>query len=145
MAETQPTAKLSCKDRNDQKWNSHRDEIHQIYVTEDKTLKETPSAIEQRHGFKARCVPPPVISCRSESLDSERKWKAKLKEWNFEKYVPADEMSFIVAKLGKRKTDEGKDTLFFRGETRITPDRIENFKKRKIVKDVVLLVADAGI
>ena len=76
---------------------------------------------------------------------SERKWKMKLKEWNFEKYVPANEMNFVVAKLLKRQADEGRDTVFFRGETQITTDRIENFKKRKTVKDSDALIADAGM
>lgn len=66
---------------------------------------------------------------------SIRNWKNKLKEWKFDKNVPADEMSFTVAKTEKRKTIEGKDTVFFRGETQITSDRIEHFKKRKLGKN----------
>jgi hypothetical protein len=53
-------------------------------------------------------------------------------------------MEFVIAKLQKRKTDEGKDTTFFRGETQITTDRIEHFKKRKVLKDSDALMADAG-
>ncbi len=40
-------------------------------------------------------------------------------------------MSFIIAKAEKRKMTEGKDTVFFRGETQITYYRMEHFKKRK--------------
>jgi hypothetical protein len=40
-----------------------------------------------------------VIRLKSE--DSERKWKEKLKEWKFEKNMPANDMSFIFAKAKK--------------------------------------------
>jgi hypothetical protein len=56
MAKIGPNTKVSCKDRNDQKWNYHKDEIRQIYIGNDKTLQETMSAIEQRYGFQARYV-----------------------------------------------------------------------------------------
>jgi hypothetical protein len=58
-----------------------------------------------------------------------------LKDWNFEKNVPANEMGFVVSKAEKRKLVEGKDTVFFRGDTQISSDRIEHFKKRKVMKD----------
>lgn len=56
----------------------------------------------------------------------------KIKEWNFEKNLPANEMAFIAAKAEKRRADEGKETIFFRGDMWIGPERIENFKKRKL-------------
>jgi len=55
----------------------------------------------------------------------------KLKEWNYDKYLSAEEMSIIVAKAEKRKTEDGKETVFFRNDSQITLERIENFKKRK--------------
>lgn len=47
--------------------------------------------------------------------------------------MPANEMAFIIAaKADKRKAEEGKDTVFFRGDIKIESERIENFKKRKL-------------
>jgi hypothetical protein len=40
--------------RNDAKWDSLKDAIHQIYMIENKTLPETMQLIEERHSFKAR-------------------------------------------------------------------------------------------
>lgn len=51
---SQRPEKLSCKARNDQMWNSHKDEIHQMYIVEDKTLTETMDVIQQKHAFEAR-------------------------------------------------------------------------------------------
>ena len=53
---SQRPEKLSCKARNDQIWNSHKDEIHQMYIVEDKTLTETMDVIQQKHSFEARFV-----------------------------------------------------------------------------------------
>jgi hypothetical protein len=48
-------------------------------------------------------------------------------------------MNVLVAKCGKRKRDEGKDTKFFHMGTEIKSEKLENFKKRKSTKtmDVV--------
>ena len=61
---------------------------------------------------------------------STRKWKNKLKEWGYEKNIKTYDMQCIVAK-GTKREREGKDTIFFHGDTQITATRIENFKKRK--------------
>jgi len=47
-------SKMSTLERNNQKWNEHKDEIRRVYVDEDKTLKETMQWIEQGWGFKSR-------------------------------------------------------------------------------------------
>ncbi|KAJ5041644.1 uncharacterized protein L3040_005222 [Drepanopeziza brunnea f. sp. 'multigermtubi'] len=106
----------SCRLRNDKRWNFHKDEIRRIYIEEDRTLQVTMRMIEEKYGFKA----------------SPRKWKMKLKEWNFEKYFPSAVMSFAVAKREKRKKEEGKDTIFYHGNSLIPPEKIEHFKRRKM-------------
>jgi hypothetical protein len=58
-------SKLSCRARNDEKWNISKEDIRQAYVDEGKTLKET-----------MELVGPTA---------SERKWREKLKEWGFQK------------------------------------------------------------
>ncbi|KAH7379808.1 hypothetical protein BKA64DRAFT_236943 [Cadophora sp. MPI-SDFR-AT-0126] len=109
-------AKSIRRERSDAKWESYKGEIQQLYVEQGMPLKRVMQALEAQHGFKF----------------SLRSWKAKMKEWNFEKNLPANEMAFIAAKADKRKADEGKDTVFFRGDIKIESERIDNFKKRKL-------------
>lgn len=61
-----------------------------------------------------------------------------MKEWGYDKNLSAPEMQILVAKAEKRAREEDKDTVFFLGEQRISVERIENFKKRKVVKDEVV-------
>ena len=75
---------------------------------------------------------------------SERKWKEKLKEWNFDKNISAPDMSVLVAKAAKRLTEEGKETVFFMGKSQITRERIEQFKRRKITKEIEAIPVGAG-
>jgi hypothetical protein len=75
---------------------------------------------------------------------SERKWKEKLKEWRFEKNISATDMSIIVAKAEKRVREEGKETVFFHGQSEITRERIEQFKRRKTTKAVEEALPSAG-
>jgi hypothetical protein len=49
-----PVTKTSRRVRNDEKWNSLKDEIHRIYMIDDFTLRNAKRVIEERHGFKAR-------------------------------------------------------------------------------------------
>jgi tetratricopeptide (TPR) repeat protein len=53
-------------------------------------------------------------------------------------------MSIVVAKSDKRARDEGKETVFFHGETQITRQRIEQFKRRKTWKAVEPVSPGAG-
>ncbi|KAH8771518.1 hypothetical protein BGZ57DRAFT_433840 [Hyaloscypha finlandica] len=122
-----PVTRPSRRARNDQKWDSLQDEIRHIYMTDDFTLQNTKRVIEDKHGFKA----------------SERKWKEKLKEWKFDKNISATDMSVLVAIAGKRMRDEGKRTIFFLGESQITRDRIEQFKRRKLTREIDDVSAEA--
>ena len=42
-------------------------------------------------------------------------------------------MQVLLAKADKRAREEGKETVFFHAGAAISPERLENFKKRKIV------------
>jgi hypothetical protein len=75
---------------------------------------------------------------------SERKWKEKLKEWNFDKNISAIDMSVIVAKAEKRLHEEGKETVFFMGKSQITRERIEQFKRRKTTNAIQAVSPGAG-
>ena len=75
---------------------------------------------------------------------SERKWKEKLKEWRFEKNISATDMNIIVAKADKRVREEGKETVFFHGQSEITRERIDQFKRRKTTKTAEEVLPSAG-
>ena len=67
----------------------------------------------------------------------------KLKEWKFEKYLSDRDKRIIVAKAEKRARD-GKDTVFYYGDAEITTERIENFKRRKVSKEMEAVSPSAG-
>jgi len=59
-AQVQPSTKIeqpsssSRLAKNNQKWNSLKGKIRELYMTEDKTLAVTMGTMEKEHGFKAR-------------------------------------------------------------------------------------------
>jgi hypothetical protein len=137
---------LNGEDRNSSKsgritneeWESVKGEIEQIYIDQGKTLSATMQMIEEKYHLKARQVISLLRSYYSEqglTPPSERKWKLKLKEWGFEKYLPATAMKILVAKAERRAVVENKDTVFFHGKTQIAPERIDLFKKRKAFRE----------
>jgi hypothetical protein len=66
------------------------------------------------------------------SFLSKRTWKNRLKAWGFEKYLGISDMKFVIDKAEKRAREENKETIFFHGDSEITSERIENFKRRKL-------------
>jgi hypothetical protein len=74
-----------------------------------------------------------------------RKWKEKLKEWNFDKNISASDMTIVLSKVEKRAREEGKDTVIFHGGTSITRERIEQFKRRKICRKDIEVSPSAGM
>src|SRR5450756_1346410 len=66
---------------------------------------------------------------------SERKWKWKLKEWHFEKHLRTKDMKIVVAKVERRKREAGKDTAVFHNGVRMPTEQIENFKRRRTVRE----------
>jgi hypothetical protein len=52
QVQIQPTS--SRRVRNDQKWDSLKEEIHHLYMTKDNTLHNTIRAVVDQHGFMAR-------------------------------------------------------------------------------------------
>jgi hypothetical protein len=43
-------------------------------------------------------------------------------------------MQFMVEKAEKRKLEDGKDTLFSRGGNNISQEKLDHFKKRRIIE-----------
>ena len=77
--------------------------------------------------------PPPYLKLRSELMSSrERKWKEKIKEWQFDKNVPSKDVAFRAAKSQKRQLEESKETVFRRNGAVVDQTKVENFKKQKL-------------
>jgi len=144
------SSKFSRRAEKLHKWDGFKDEVYRLYIKEDNTLQLTMSTIEEQYSFKARCaiyfLQLPLRLLDSGMLIkfySLRKWKLKLKEWGFDKYLSRSDMAVMAAKSNKRYTEERKETVFYHGETRISKERLDNFKRRKISEyDYVL--CDAG-
>lgn len=66
----------------------------------------------------------------SDFCPSERKWKSKLKEWDFDKNLTKAEMKIAVAKAEKRAREDGKETVFFHRGEMIPPARVSKWKRK---------------
>lgn len=64
------------------------------------------------------------------TLFSPRKWKEKLREWNFDKNLTKREMKIVVAKAEKRAVEDGKETIFFHNGNPIPPEKVMNWQRR---------------
>jgi len=73
----------------------------------------------------------------------QRKWKSKLKDWGYLKKLNEDDMKIVVAKVDKRSR-EGKHTVVSHAGSKITIERMRNFKRRKTVKDSEAATPSAG-
>jgi hypothetical protein len=54
MATIQQAPQRSRACKSDEKWNSHKEMIYQIYVEDENTLAATMGHFEDNHGLKAR-------------------------------------------------------------------------------------------
>jgi hypothetical protein len=52
--ENDAAAKSTRRARNDQKWDSLKEDIYRMYMADDLTLQNTMRAIAKQHDFKAR-------------------------------------------------------------------------------------------
>ncbi|PQE32581.1 hypothetical protein CJF32_00004116 [Rutstroemia sp. NJR-2017a WRK4] len=124
---SQPGASARAKAERDAEWESIRSFVHDIYVKDKKTLKETKDAVRKKYSFQA----------------GTRKWKEKMKEWGFEKHISKRDMNIIVAKQRQRQ-NEGKDTIFMHYSNEISAERIERFKRRKVAHESLPISPSTG-
>jgi endogenous inhibitor of DNA gyrase (YacG/DUF329 family) len=68
----------------------------------------------------------PLTNC------SKRCWKIKMKEWKFEKNIPAREMSFMASKAIKRELEAEKETVFYRHGVLVDGSKVDQFKRQKL-------------
>lgn len=72
-----------------------------------------------------------------------RKFKMKLKEWGYEKYLTKLDKKNMIAKAEQRST-EGKATVFYHNGVRVTNERVDNFKRRRVANEEPIPASTAG-
>lgn len=50
------TTVKSSRERKQEQWKSHREEIHELYRMENRTLKKTMQILRDKYNFTPRCV-----------------------------------------------------------------------------------------
>jgi hypothetical protein len=82
-------------------------------------------------------------------LQSEKLYKAKFKEWNWQKNLPVDTALFMKEKAKRRKREEGKETVFSFGGKVWDNNRIESTatraKKSKTSEDTESKSHNSGL
>ncbi|KAK1771936.1 hypothetical protein QBC33DRAFT_566069 [Phialemonium atrogriseum] len=80
---------------------------------------------------------------------SQKLYKDKFKEWNWQKNLPARHAHFMTAKATKRKREEKKDTIFFYGGQTWTSERAERTllrtKKTRLDDEVMDMNTPEGV
>jgi hypothetical protein len=56
------TTNKSSRERKQQQWESHREEIHGLYMMENRTLKKTMQIMRDKYNFTPRSGPHLIIS-----------------------------------------------------------------------------------
>lgn len=91
--------------------------------------------MEQLHQFKCSWVYINLsfrvsLNILTLDLSRQRKWKEKLREWNFDKNLTKREMKIVVAKAEKRALEDGKETIFFQNENPIPPAKVMIWQRK---------------
>lgn len=75
------------------------------------------------------------------TFPSQKLYKTKFKEWNWQKNLSADTALFMAEKARQRKREAGKDTVFSYGGRLWDSDRVEHTlsraKRARFSEDVV--------
>ncbi|KAL8684664.1 MAG: hypothetical protein Q9224_006201, partial [Gallowayella concinna] len=102
-------------------WESHREIIKRLYVTEDRALPEVVEEMKRLHNFVA----------------TERMYKRRISRWNLDKNVKDEEMRAIIACEAMRSQQGKKSTFYVRGRL-VAPKKIDRFAQRKRIDRTAL-------
>ncbi|RYP63797.1 hypothetical protein DL770_009297 [Monosporascus sp. CRB-9-2] len=106
-AQTRPRAPRARYGHLD--WDAHKDTIKSLYMDEDKTLADTMEIMKREHSFEA----------------SHKLFKAKFKEWGWQKNLPTETAILMIDKAKRRWQADKKETIFSFGGKVWETDRIE--------------------
>lgn len=83
------------------------------------------------------------------TFQSQKLYKAKFKEWNWQKNLPVGTALFMKEKAKRRKREEGKDTVFSFGGRAWDSNRVESTairaKKSRISEDIESKLHNSGL
>ncbi|KKY17970.1 hypothetical protein UCRPC4_g05172 [Phaeomoniella chlamydospora] len=100
-------------------WLRVQPHIRQLYVVDQRPLKDVSRILEEQHNFFA----------------TQRMYKSRIQAWKFDKKFKEDEWRQIIAMWKRRRDVEGKESIFkIRGRT-INAAKIRKFLKRKKVDE----------
>ncbi|KAI1130526.1 hypothetical protein F5Y10DRAFT_235429 [Nemania abortiva] len=91
-------------------WDAHKNEIRELYLDQDCTLKDTMEIMANTRSFNA----------------SEKLYKKKFKEWGWSKNLPVEMAVVMAQKMRERKQKENKDTVFIYGGRQIDYKKVED-------------------
>jgi hypothetical protein len=66
-----------------------------------------------------------------------------LKQWGYEKNLPAKDMEALVL-ISRKRAAQGKETVFYHGGSEVKKQRLNNFKRRQGSKDTECTILDVG-
>ncbi|KAL8839145.1 MAG: hypothetical protein Q9176_004648 [Flavoplaca citrina] len=114
-------------------WNEYKDTIKKLYIDQNKSLLETMKAMSEQYSFNA----------------SQKLYKTKFKEWNWQKNLSTDTALKLMEKCKRRKLEENKDTVFVVGGRAWDSHRIESTlartKKSKAIIDLTDVPTPEGV
>ncbi|TGO47402.1 hypothetical protein BCON_0279g00010 [Botryotinia convoluta] len=116
------TARPAPKEHSTEEWERQRLTFTQLYITEDKPLKEVMKIMEKEYGFHA----------------TPRQYKRRIEQWKLDKNIKENDMRVILRKDLKRKR-EGKNSEFRISGREIEPKKIQRFAQRyKVTEESIL-------
>jgi hypothetical protein len=84
----------------------------------------------------------PRFSTHLINIHRTEQYKKQFKKWNWSKYTPANEASWMENKAAKRKLEEKKDTIFeYRGQTYTTESLKKLCQRKKTQAEEVTISA----
>ena len=122
-----------------EEWTKREAEIRQLYVHENKTLKEVKCLMESRHGFKATSVLCAVFPNRTHLMSGRDKmYKTHIRQWGLDKKNKEPEMRAIVRKH-KQRADQGKpSTIHVRGRIRTIVEAFRYWERKGVSTDEII-------
>ncbi|KAF7862577.1 hypothetical protein EAF04_007450 [Stromatinia cepivora] len=106
-------------------WERQRATFTQLYIVQDKCLKEVIKIMEDEHGFRA----------------TPRQYKRRIEQWKLDKNIKENDMRVILRKDLKRKR-EGKKSEFRISDRDVEPQKIQRFAQRNKMTEESILEFD---
>jgi hypothetical protein len=80
-------------------FETHKEELKRLYLTEDKSLKDVMAIMKEEHSLP----------------ESTKRYKEKFEAWGWRKNLPGEYAQWMAQKAHKRQREDGKETVFLYG------------------------------